>query len=68
MFCLPQLNREVLSVWSCKKILYTIIDEMLSTMSTNQDRLYRKRSTITKTLDFLGKLFLKKHAHIEMNY
>ena len=55
-------------MWSCMKILSTIIEEMLSTMSTNQNRLYRKRSTITKTLDFLGKLFLKKHAHIEMNY
>lgn len=60
MFCLPQLNSELLSVWSCTKILSTIIEEMLSTMSTNQNRLYRKRSTITKTLDFLGKLFLKK--------
>lgn len=60
MFCLPQLNSELLSVWSCMKILSTIIEEMLSTMSTNQNRLYRKRSTITKTLDFLGKLFLKK--------
>ena len=68
MFCLPQLSSEVLSVWSCTKILSTTIEEMLSTMSTNQNRLYRKRSTITKTLDFLGKLFLKKHAHIEMNY
>lgn len=68
MFCLPQLSSEVLSVWSCTKILSTIIEEMLSTMSANQNRLYRKRSTITKTLDFLGKLFLKKHAHIEMNY
>ena len=68
MFCLPQLSSEVLSVWSCTKILSTTIEEMLSIMSTNQNRLYRKRSTITKTLDFLGKLFLKKHAHSEMNY
>ena len=68
MFCLPQLNSELLSVWSCNKFLSTVIEEMLRTMSTNQNRLYRKRKTITKTLDFLGKLFFKKQAHIEMNY
>lgn len=67
MFCLPQLNSELLSVWSCNKFLSTVIEEMLRTMSTNQNRLYR-RKTITKTLDFLGKLFFKKQAHIEMNY